>query len=218
MISTHDDLNEPQKKDSTRFWKDYEECWQRIFILFPMTSPVPPHHIIDPSPRLPALTWEIENQHQKRGNERISYGFMKLEGGPAQLGCIKITHSWVQVWVPILLVIDACWVVVKDPRTCFACWETERDWSRKSWRKSMYSWHHPGRNCKVLKYPEIPNLTRKSQTYSVSFRPKQSTDWEVNQFVVQTCLGWKDEHEKGMEHKAYSSLFSHLGQIEGRNN
>lgn len=43
-----------------------------------------------------------------------------------------------------------------------------------------------GRDCKVLKYPEIPNLTRKSQTYSISFGPKQSTDWEVNQFVVQT--------------------------------
>eukprot|EP00435_Cladocopium_sp_Y103_P029404 s2482_g7.t1 len=43
-----------------------------------------------------------------------------------------------------------------------------------------------GRDCKVVKYPEIPNLTRKSQTYSISFRPKQSTDWEVNQFVVQT--------------------------------
>ncbi|CAE7607495.1 unnamed protein product [Symbiodinium natans] len=40
------------------------------------------------------------------------------------------------------------------------------------------------RDCEIVKYPEIPNLTRKSQTYSISFGPKQSTDWEVNKFVM----------------------------------
>ncbi|CAJ1448086.1 unnamed protein product [Effrenium voratum] len=41
------------------------------------------------------------------------------------------------------------------------------------------------RDCKLVKPPEIPLLTR-SQTYSVSFGPKKPTDWELNQFVLQT--------------------------------
>lgn len=40
------------------------------------------------------------------------------------------------------------------------------------------------RDCELVPYPEIPNLTRSSQTYSISFGPKQSTDWEVNKFVM----------------------------------
>mmetsp|Transcript_52827 Transcript_52827/g.98973 ORF Transcript_52827/g.98973 Transcript_52827/m.98973 type:complete len:282 (+) Transcript_52827:64-909(+) len=42
------------------------------------------------------------------------------------------------------------------------------------------------RDCELVKYPEIPNLTRKSQSYSISFGPKQSTDWEVNKFIMAT--------------------------------
>ena len=62
------------------------------------------------------------------------------------------------------------------------------EFSSAAWTCPWHPWHPAARDCKVLKYPEIPNLTRKSQTYSISFGPKQSTDWEVNQFVVQTCL------------------------------
>lgn len=94
------------KRDSKRHWKDYEECWQWVFTTFqwhPQCHTTSSHRWL----RLPALIWEIENQHQKRGNARISYGFMKLEGGPAaQLVFIKITHSWVQVSLPTLLVFD----------------------------------------------------------------------------------------------------------------
>ncbi|CAK9009035.1 Uncharacterized protein SCF082_LOCUS10122 [Durusdinium trenchii] len=54
-------------------------------------------------------------------------------------------------------------------------------------RENFLKLHEIGRrDCKLIPYPEIPNLTRKSQTYSISFAPKQSTDWEVNKFVMQT--------------------------------
>jgi len=51
---------------------------------------------------------------------------------------------------------------------------------------NMLRIHETGRkDCKFVPPPFIKGLTRKSQTYTLSYRPKQATDLEVNKFALE---------------------------------
>lgn len=46
--------------------------------------------------------------------------------------------------------------------------------------------HEIGRpDCKHVRPPKIPCLTRESQSYTLAYRPKQPTDWELNRYNVE---------------------------------
>eukprot|EP00440_Ansanella_granifera_P056577 gb/GFBE01061325.1/.p1 GENE.gb/GFBE01061325.1/~~gb/GFBE01061325.1/.p1 ORF type:complete len:279 (+),score=42.05 gb/GFBE01061325.1/:1-837(+) len=70
---------------------------------------------------------------------------------------------------------------------------TSYDWDAKQPREeaeglgeNFLRVHEIGRrDCALVKYPDIPLLTRKSQSYTLQFPPKQATDLEVNRYAAE---------------------------------
>eukprot|EP00930_Biecheleria_cincta_P064115 TRINITY_DN49664_c0_g1_i1.p1 TRINITY_DN49664_c0_g1~~TRINITY_DN49664_c0_g1_i1.p1 ORF type:complete len:277 (-),score=39.03 TRINITY_DN49664_c0_g1_i1:113-943(-) len=91
-------------------------------------------------------------------------------------------------------------------------WTEKRPTKDEGRQENMLYLHEIGRkDCRYLRQglaPLVPGLTRNSQSYTLSYRPKQPTDWELNRYnVEQKKLAQKNIPQKMIARSNYTEFF-----------